>query len=343
MAGERTEKATPRRLRQAREQGRVSASRDLTATCVVAAGLLTVAVRADGIAERARELLREAIGYATGPPLASSLAAESLALGSLAEGTAAAAAELAPVLFAMALCGILVSFLQVGPIFTLEPLRPRLAPLSGSWMRYFSPGALVAFAKAAAKFAAVAAVLVAVLYTELGTLLSTSRGEPSGALAAVARVVARLAIWTTSALFLIGLMDLFHQRAKLAKELRMSVQEKRAESRESQGGSQGKAERRRLGLDDSVGSGLDRAHFVVTDASGAACAFEWSPGQSAAPRLVAKGLGSLAAGIIMSARRRGLPVTVDTALTRGGYQMEVGEVIGDELFGVAWGAMDAGH
>lgn len=339
MAGERTEKATPRRLRQAREQGRVSNSKDLTASCVVAAGLLTVAVRADGIAEGARALLRGAIGQASAPPLDSVLAVDSLA-----ECAAAAAAELAPVFLAMALCGVLVSFLQVGPIFTLEPLRPRLAPRPGSWSRYFSGGALVAVAKAAAKFAAVGAALAAVLYSDMGALLSTSRRDPASAVAELARVVARLALWTTSALFLIGLMDLFYQRSKLAKELRMSVEEKRAESRESQGGSQGKAARQRLGLNGTGGSmvaAVATAHFVVTDASGAACAFEWRRDQAAAPRLVAKGLGALAIAIIGAARRRGLPVTVDAALTRGGYQLEVGAVIGAELYGAAWAVIDA--
>ncbi len=336
MAGTKTEKATPKRLRLAREQGQVSSSVDLTGSCVLAAGLLTIALRADGIAEAAREVTQRALGFASGSNFDAILAP-----ASLGEAAALAAAELAPVLLAMVLCGVLVAFVQVGPIFTLEPLRPRLDrvdPLLGSWKRYLSGDALVVPLMASLKFVVLGSVTLAVLYSELGTLLSLSRADVGGAIAAVARVLARILIWATSALFFLGLLDLFHQRSKLAKRLRMSREEKLAESREAQGGTQAKSARRRLGLNSHgglVGEQMRQAHFVVIEPSGAACAFRWVHGEDAAPRLVAKGIGPLAAAMAVAARRLGVPSTVDVALARGGYQMEVGQVIGEELFDAA--------
>ena len=341
MAGERTEKATPKRVRRAREQGQVSRSADLTGSSVLAVGLLVIGIRADGIAAWARELSQRALAFTSGSDFDSSVA-----VASLGEASVAAAAELAPVLLAMLLGAILVSFVQVGPIFTLEPLRPRLDrvdPLTGSWKRYLSASALFALARAAAKIVVVAAVAFAVIFSELATLLSISRADTGGAASVIVRVVSRIAIWTMSALLLLGLLDLFHQRAQLAKRLRMSKEERRAEGRESQGNARAKAARRRLGAAvqaDLVAGGVARAHFVVTEPSGATCAFRWVPGEGTAPRLVAKGIGSLATRITEAARRRGLPIVVDAALSRGGYQQEVGEVIGEDLFGAAWAVIE---
>ena len=114
---EKTEEATPKRLREARNKGQVARSRDASSAAILLGATAILAIDGPRILERGAALLRgslELISHPTDP-------AAVLDLG-LAHGMS----MLAPLLVGLVVIAAVTGFLQVGPLLTTEPLKPQL-------------------------------------------------------------------------------------------------------------------------------------------------------------------------------------------------------------------------
>ena len=121
--GERTEKATEKRLRDARRKGQVAKSQDFSSALLLIAAVAVFWVAGANMGGQLSAAMRDQLVHA------GSFRGEldrAAALSAIFTGVKAMALALAPLLAVMFLAAALIGYLQVGPVFSFEPVKPNL-------------------------------------------------------------------------------------------------------------------------------------------------------------------------------------------------------------------------
>jgi flagellar biosynthetic protein FlhB len=123
--GDKTEEPTQKKLDDARKRGQVWKSRDLSGALVFFTGYAVMARSVEAVYTRFNDLFREAVDKVTHPgvPWEDASAA-------LTSGITAVIILSLPVVAGAAVVGALSDFLQVGPLFTGDPVMPKLEKLN---------------------------------------------------------------------------------------------------------------------------------------------------------------------------------------------------------------------
>jgi len=335
VAGEqdKTEKATPRRLQEARKKGQVAKSTDLS-TALVLLGMVVFLY-----AERSYLLGGLAAYFAGYFAAVGRLAAGGVSPVNVLTGTVVTVAELlAPFLLAGVLLALLVNLVQVGFVFNTELLVPkftRINPLEGA-KRLFSARGLVEAAKSLLKVVLLGLVAYLVLHGRIGALFDTLREDPAAGFNTVADLIWRVFLYCSVAYLALAAADWRYQRYMYDKSLRMTKQEVKEELRQFEGDPviRGKQRaRRRQFLMNIIRKAVPKATVVVTNPVHLAVALSYTVGQQGAPRVVAKGAGELARAIRELAQASGVPVVENVAVARFLYRyVEVGQEIPAPLY-----------
>lgn len=330
---ERTERATDKRLRDAREKGDVPRSRDLSAALIALAGVGTLLAMRPWLGEHLRHLMRIGLAYD-----------REQAMGGAAIGAAATAAGiealklLAP-LFAVALLATLLSPVLVGGFtFSGEALMPkpeRLNPIEG-FRRLVSLRGLVELGKSVLKVALIGAVLSLVLWSSRVELLDTGRGNVQAGIGAALDVIGRASLLFAAALAVLGFADMLWQRFDYARRLRMTRQEQRDEHKETEGSPETRSRVRGVQHQMAQRRMMDavpKADVVVLNPAHFAVALKYDSDNMRAPRVVAKGLDLVAARIRAIAGQHEIPQVTSPALARALYHTtRVGQEIPAVLY-----------
>jgi flagellar biosynthetic protein FlhB len=313
---ERTEVATPRKRQRAREQGNVARSMEISSVVVFAAGLLGLHFLGPDVVGNLAALVRMRLGAVAEagitPDMIPALATEA--------GMAIAIAVL-PIAGLVALAGITAQIVQVGPLVSLGPLRPRwerISPAAGL-KRIFSKRALVELLKSLLKIAIVAGLIVGTLADAPHRLLDLATLEPAAAFAVIAGVLLKMAATACAALALLAILDFLFQRWDYEKQLMMTRQEVRQEHKETEGDPIVKSFIRSMQREVSrrrMMEGVKKADVVVTNPVHVAVALRYDPAKMGAPRVVAKGARLVAQRIREIARAAGVPIVEDPPLAR---------------------------
>ncbi|MBI4563646.1 MAG: EscU/YscU/HrcU family type III secretion system export apparatus switch protein [Planctomycetes bacterium] len=229
---ERTEPASPRRRREARERGQVARSADLTFAVVATSaagaawlwGRSLATAAGEGVGETWGNLHRWCEGNAD--PVGE--------IGRRALGMGWAALPWCAAVVAAALAA---GWLQAGFLFTAEPVAPRferLDPAAGL-RRLCSIQALLRVVAALLKGLAVIGVLALTLWEERLRLLALPHGGTADLAAWSAGMAGALAWRMALALLALGLLDWAYQRWRYEADLKMSKTEAREEKRQDEG------------------------------------------------------------------------------------------------------------
>jgi flagellar biosynthetic protein FlhB len=330
LAGEnRTEKATPRRQKQAREKGQVARSRDLTSSLALAGAVLCLGWSARefpaawrGLFERV--LLESATRGLESTPLLSWSATLLFTLT-------------APVLAAMWMAAAAGAVSQGGIIFAPSALVPNLSRLNPA-SRLKQLLSLLAISRLLRSVLPVAAILYlggTMLARDWGLLLGSSHLRAGG----VSHFVLGLGFeltWKAALVLLVwSALDYMLERQHLAGDLKMSRQELRDEYKETEGNPAIKNRIRKLRrqvLRRRMLEDTKRASVVITNPTEFAIALEYRPAMSA-PMVVAKGRNLLAQQIKQVARWHGIPMIENPPLAHALYRAaEVGQYIPPKLY-----------
>lgn len=149
--------------------------------------------------------------------------------------------------------------------------------------------------------------------------------------------LARRALWqSVIVLGVIALVDVVQRRRRFFDDLKMSRQDIKDEAKESDGNPQAKAQIRRMMREFSrrrMMSAVPKATAVIVNPTHFAVAIHYVPGESAAPKVVAKGSDYLAARIRETALKNGVPIVENPPLARALYRAaEVGQEIPAALY-----------
>ena len=329
--GEKTEAPTPRRRQEAREQGQVARSQDLTGAALIVGSVLLLNAFGQDLMKALRALLAETLSLRSNDPAA----AFAQSLASLAH----VARALAPVLIGVVLVVVVANLLQVGFAPNLKRLQPNLGalnPLKGLG-RLFGKGrspvqALIAIAKLV--------VLVLVAYSavrgRLDMIVAAQELSYLQVFSLGAQTVYSVALRLGIALLILAILDYAWQRWQLEQKLKMTKQEVKEEMRRMEGDPKIKQRRRQIAMQiahQRIKKDVPTADVVVTNPTEFAVAIKYDAGNMHAPRVIAKGRDLMAQRIREIAIASGVPILERKPLARALFKLvEVGQEIPEDFY-----------
>lgn len=333
--GDKTEQPTERRRTQAREQGNIARSADVTAAGVLiaAAGALYFVGPSSG--EALVRLLHNTL--TTDPWLSISQPATVQMAWAVAGGMAGVVLPLMALVF---LGSLAVNLSQVGFLWSPDALVPkfeRMSPLQG-FQRIFSMSSLVRLVGSFTKILTVAAVAYLYLSAHRAQFLSLPQQDAAVILAATGRAIIELSFYLALTLVALAILDYGYQYWHHEQELKMTRHELREELKEMEGNPQVRQRRREAHRKLAEGRQLGevpKADVVITNPTLIAVAIQYDPAEMAAPIVVAKGMGEIAAQIRRIAAQHGIPIIERKPLAQALYrQVKLGHPIPVEMYDV---------
>ena len=330
---EKTEAASPRRLEKALEDGDVPRSREL-ATCTM---LLAAGCGLWFVADRAIVQIRML--------LASSLAFERQQAFDFNLLVSRNAGKIGDVLFAFApLAAILVIVALASPVmiggwlFSSKAFLPdfnRLNPARGL-MKMISSHALVELAKALGKTLIVGLLAWMTVSGKIDAMLGLTVAPLPEATTTLGHMLFSSFLSIAAGLVVIALIDAPYQMWQHANKLKMTRQEVRQESKESDGNPEIKAkirQQQRAMAQRRMMAAVPKADVVITNPTHYAVALKYADNVMGAPIVVAKGADDVAAKIREIAAANNVPLMAAPALARALYaHTELGTEIPEKLY-----------
>jgi type III secretion protein U len=303
---EKTEKASAKKLQDARKKGEIAKSKDATSAAVVIVLLGLMWVAGGAFMAAIQALLEVAIDA---PAQVGSGKPWWLLLEQLARD---AAKVVLPVLIAAVVAAVLAGFAQVRGVFSFEPMQfkpERLNPTEGL-KNLFSTRQWFELLKLIAKTTALGVALFVVVKAGLPGTVRTIYAEP----AAAGLVGWKLLLWLCSVAALIyavmSVADIGLQIFEFLKRQRMSKDEVRREQRDMDGDPHVRGRRRQLARE------LAKASVVLTNPTHVAVAIWYERGITELPVVIAKGLDGDAQAIKRQARSLRVPIVENPPLAR---------------------------
>ena len=332
-AGDKTEKATPKKRSEARKKGQVAKSHDLNGAVVMFAALFALSATAPHLVAVLQSSLRDAFALIATPDVVNGSG-----LGPLVSSQAKAASlAAAPVIFTCVAAAVLINVIQVGGKPHVQALKPdpkRLNPISG-FKNIYGPNALFEGAKNVFKVAAVGAVTALGVLPKLDQFAALVGMPPAELMPTLAHMVLGIAQRAGIAYLLIGIVDYVYQRYRTEKSLKMDKQEVKEEHKSSELPAEVRGAIRRRQMQAArarMMADVPTADVVVTNPTHFAVALRYDA-EKAAPEVVAKGSDLIAQKIRELAADSGVPVIADPPLARSLHgTVEVGHQIPEELY-----------
>ncbi len=330
--GEKTEEPTDKKIQDTRKKGQVWKSRDFTGVAVFVVGLGVVKATWDRIQSELEKLFSFAFDH-----LAHSDDLIRSSLNLLVMAVIALMIVTLPVAFGGALVGGLVEFLQVGPLFSHEPLMPKLEKLNpiAGFKNLFSKKQLVELLKNLLKIGITGYVVYGTVRDSVALVVGTVRTDPATTMTVLGELVFRVAVRVTLLLLVFAIFDIWWQRRTYMKDLMMTKDEVKREYKESEGDPHHKAKRKEMHMEILESAQMDAvkgADVVVTNPTHMAVALVYERDKHQAPIIVAKGMNARAEAIKQLAKDSGVAILRNVPLANALYRIDVGEKIPEELY-----------
>ena len=325
MSGEKTEKATPKKRRDARDKGQVRQSTEVNTTfcCVVMFGLLFMIW--PWFVERIMAILREHLGPQS-IVLSEGGLDQGAIMGIFPRILMDSLRILAPILAVAMIAGTAINLIQVGFLFTTKTLGmklDRISPISG-FKRMFSLKTVVDLLKSLIKVI----VLGYIAYSEYRKLLHEFPNfvgrDVYLTFIQIMRSAFLMALKMCIAMVFISLADFIYQWWKYEKDLRMTKQEVKDEYKLMEGDPKIKSKIRQKQRQMSMLRMMSRvpeADVVITNPTHYAVALKYDDATSGAPVVIAKGQDYVAKKIREMAMQHSVEIVENPPLAQALYAM----------------------
>ena len=337
MSGEqdqdqKTEAPTPKRRREAAENGDVLQSRELGTALVILVGAAWIALAGPMLMSSLQTMLTgglsfgqaDVIGFDPGQVIMRLLGAVALPVLILFALTMVAAVAAPAVLGSLGFRTSAFAF-----------KGNKLNPLSG-FKRMFGLQGLIELVKSIAKVALLGGVGAWLIFSQTRNIVGLSAQDINPALANVGHVFTVTILVMAGLLALIALIDVPAQLFQRMRRLRMTKQEIKDEHKQTEGSPELKGALRRRQLEtarNSARKAMAEATMVLTNPTHFAVALRYRPEIDAAPVVLAKGRGATAEAIRELAGEHDVPMLSYPQLTRAlYYTSRPGQIIREDLY-----------
>lgn len=330
---QKTEDPTPKRLKEMREKGQVVMSRELNSWVLLLAGTIVILFigpwMMEGLARTLKTFIEMPHRIATDP--------YGLVLVLKQVFKDVGLYLFLPAL-ALVIAAIGAPFVQVGPILSVETMKPKLekiSPIQG-FKRIFGTRAFFEFFKGLVKIVLVAVVIVMVLWPYMGTITADVGQNVLYIMGRVGDLTTRVLVAVLSLILVMAIVDYLYQRHEHMKKARMSHQELKDEYKQTEGDPHVKGKLRQLRQQRArqrMMAAVPEADVVITNPTHFAVALKYEPGENMAPICVAKGQDFIALKIRELAMEHDVEIMENPPLARALFAgMEVDDEIPSEHY-----------
>ncbi len=337
MAQEKTEQPTPKKRREAREEGQVAKSKEVTSALTLFVGFMALFMFMGAFLQEMQRLMvlaftGEFTFEVTFQNVFTYLVIWVRDLG----------LTIMPIFLVVACMGLISEAFQTRLIFSAKSLKPdfkKLNPINGV-KQIISKRALVELVKSILKALSIAYISYITIYGELSSLLHGMDMGIEATLLLGADLIFQLALRVSLFLLALSLLDYLFQRWEHENKLKMTKQEVKDERKNIEGDPLVQAEIRRRQREMAMNrmmQDVPEADVVITNPTHIAVAIRYQEEEMLAPRLVAKGEDYLAERIIEVAREYKVEIVENKELAWALYEStEIGDEIPTSLYqGVA--------
>ena len=337
-SSDKTEAPTSKRREEARENGQIAQSKDLTASMLLVGVTILLGATGGQVVEALRLLLTITLDGSLAIHADRDIVPTFTLAGVIVAGA------IWPLLLGTVIIAIVANLIQVGfhpstkritPKFEFNPMKGLSKLTGGGGMR--GP---VSFAMNLAKLTVVTFLAYTALHGKMDAIVGIAQLEPLQTFSLCAGIVYDITLRIGVVLLILAILDFGYQKFQIEKDLRMTKQEVKDEMKNAEGDPKMKARRRQIAMQlamKRMASEVPKADVIVTNPTHYAIALKYDEAKGGAPKVVAKGTDLVALRIREIAAEHGIPIIERPPLARALYRLcEVGQEIPEQFYsGVA--------
>ena len=337
--GEKTEPATAKKLNDAREEGKVAKSKELTSAFDLVVLFLVLKFFVSFLGERLTAIFTFVYG---GIAEFVKLNQADVTSQSISSFIMKMILNWMVIVLPFFLFGVVVTLLisiyQVGWKVTTKPLQPKLSkfnPING-FKRIFSKDSLMELVKSIIKIGLIFAVAYSQVNKHQNDLFILYELELNRAIALIGSLILDTGLKIGLIYMIVGIADFMYQKHKFNEDMKMTKQEVKDEYKNSEGDPAVKGQQKQRMREASqrrMMQAVPKADVVITNPTHLAVALQYEGIEKSAPIVVAKGEDYLAQKIKEVASEHHIEVVENKPLARMlFYNVELGAEIPPELY-----------
>jgi flagellar biosynthetic protein FlhB len=325
---QKTEDPTARKLSKARDKGQVGTSQEVKNWAVLLGGAATLALLAPWMMERLLIFNQGLFAHVEDIQVSSGMMSAFMTEILLEMGII-----LAPVFATLMVLAIVGSVVQSGLLIAPSKIMPQIGNISvmKGLKRMFSVRSIVEFLKGLFKLTVIGTISFFMAFPWLTDITLMPDMDLLLILDRIYVVSLSITAGALFVMFVVSVIDFTYQKYEFTKSMKMSRQEIKDEHKDTEGDPQVKARIRKLRMERAqqrMMANVPQADVVVTNPTHYAVALEYKMEAMGAPKLVAKGVDSLAFKIREVAEEHDVPIVENPPLARALYAaVEIDEEI----------------
>lgn len=330
---EKSEKATPKKLRDARKKGQVAKSQDFPSA-------FTFVVSISATVILAGYMYKQLASYFiyTFRSISGNIDLPNRAGGVLEQALMVIFSCSLPVTILTVVTGLLSSFLIVGPMFSMEAMKidlKRLNPVNNI-KNMFKFKTIFELLKSIFKIAGAMVLIYSVVVNSLPEIISTVALPVVGSAQVFSDFLIKVAVRVGIFFLAIAVIDLVYQKKNFAKEMKMEKFEVKQEFKDTEGDPHIKSKRRQTAQEIAYQEGpssVKRARAIITNPVHIAVAIDYQAETEPAPRILTMGKGNMADLIIKAAQEFNVPIMRNVTLAQTLFEKgKISDYIPEETY-----------
>lgn len=335
--GNKTEPATPKRKEEARRQGQVAVSRDVSTAAVLLGGIGLLGAMLPLGLQKMTEMTRQGLTLSFPGAWYRNISIDQVYTILIQTGVTVGALSL-PIVLGVVMLGSVATLLQTGLLWKTTAFKldwSRINPAKG-FSRLASLRSVMELVKGLLKIAIITGIALWVTRHDMLRIPELIQFELSGVLPLAGNLAFKVGLAVSGAIAMLAVLDYAYQRYEWERSLRMSKQEIKEEQKAAEGDplikSRVRTVQREL-VKKRMLAAVKTADVVITNPTHLAVALKYDTATMAAPVVVAKGAGVIAERIRELARHHSVPVVENKFVARTVFKLvDIGEEIPHDLY-----------
>ena len=313
---EKSEKATPKKLRDARKKGQVAKSQDFSSSFTFIVSIAATLITSSYIFDEFASYL-----ISTFKSISQSENLQEKASMVIIEALYVIFKTSIPIALLTTCVGVLSSFLIVGPLFSIESMKPDIKKLNpiNNLKNLFKFKTLFELLKSILKISGAILLIYTVVWDSIPEIIGSASLTVYGSALLfndfLVKVIIRIGIF----FLIVAVADLIYQKKNFAKEMKMEKYEVKQEYKDTEGDPHIKGKRKQTAQEIAYQDGptsVKRAKAVITNPVHIAVALTYDSQVDSSPRILIMGKGTVADQIIKLAVEYNVPVMRNVALAQ---------------------------
>ena len=314
---EKTEEPTAKKLEDARKEGNVSISTEVSSVAILTTSVIMFVAMGSSIADHFKRLFESFFMNA-----GAGFSNDNEAMSYLSQALWAMVSIMGPTLAVLMIVSLIVNFAQTKGAFSVKAMAPKaskMSPMNGI-KKIFSAKGAVELIKGFAKLFIVGLIGYFTVKSDIDNFITFMITPLDHNLNEMGAYVLKFVTRIMAALLILSIADAIYQRFQHHKDLKMSKQEVKDEFKQMEGDPKVKGWRKRFGMELRNKKRLDHAvlssDVVVTNPTHYAVALRYDPESNNAPIVVVKGQRLRALRIKELAKQYGIPIVENVPVAR---------------------------